>query len=216
MRVAVMQPYLYPYPLYFHLIASVDLFILFDCVQFPRRGRIHRAPLPEDGWLTLPLARQPRDTMIEDLRFATDASQRWSQRLAALPWLSEEMVETLSAPFADGVTAYLDGQLARACAMLGIKTPIRRSSDLALPPDLRGQDRVIAAARAAEGKTYVNLPGGRDLYNAATFRDHALRLAFLAPYTGTRFSMLHAFSTEPIHALRAELAQLPPPEEVQH
>lgn len=215
MRVAVMQPYLYPYPLYFHLIASVDLFILFDCVQFPRRGRIHRAPLPEDGWLTLPLERQPRDTMIEHLRFAADANQTWSQRLAALTWLSAEMVDTLSAPFAPGVSSYLEGQLQRTCARLGIATPMRRSSTLALPREARGQDRVIAAARAVGAQTYVNLPGGRDLYRAAEFRDHDLRLAFLAPYTGPRFSLLHALSTEPIEALRAELAQLPPPEEVQ-
>ncbi|WP_424965514.1 WbqC family protein [Dinoroseobacter sp. S375] len=213
MRVAVMQPYLYPYPLYFHLIASVDLFVLFDCVQFPRRGRIHRAPLPDGGWLTLPLARQPRDTRIADLAFADDAPTLWAERCAALPWLSAEMAETLAAPFAQGVTTYLEGQLRRACTMLGIETPFLRSSTLALPADLRGQDRVMAAARAVEATTYVNLPGGRDLYSPAAFRAQGLGLAFLEPYAGTRVSLLHALSTEPHDALRAERAALPPPEE---
>ncbi|MEM0921455.1 MAG: WbqC family protein [Pseudomonadota bacterium] len=215
MRVAVMQPYLYPYPLYFHLVASVDLFILFDCVQFPRRGRIHRAPLPGHNWLTLPLARQPRETLIQDLTFAPEADALWAARLEALPWLSKEMKEHLFTPFAPSVTAYLETQLQRACAMLGITTPLRRSSSLGLRRDLRGQDRVIAASRAVGAQTYVNLPGGRDLYNAKEFRDHDLQLAFLAPYAGARFSMLHALSTEPTRVLRAELAHLPSPEEVQ-
>jgi hypothetical protein len=36
--VAVMQPYFMPYAGYFRLFAAADVFVLFDCVQFPRRG----------------------------------------------------------------------------------------------------------------------------------------------------------------------------------
>jgi len=73
--VAVMQPYFYPYAGYFRLLAAAEIFVIFDDVQFPRRGRVHRCevPRPVGGsnsaleWLTLPLARQPRDTLIKDL-----------------------------------------------------------------------------------------------------------------------------------------------------
>jgi hypothetical protein len=41
--VAVMQPYFLPYPGYFRLFAAADQVALFDCVQFPRRGWVHRS-----------------------------------------------------------------------------------------------------------------------------------------------------------------------------
>lgn len=211
MRVAVMQPYFYPYPLYFHLIASVDRFVVFDCVQFPRRGRVHRAPLPGDRWLTLPLAKQPVNTTIRELRFAPDADQRWQARIAALPWLGAAQRAGL-VPRGTDVTRYLIAQLRSVCAALGITTPVRRSSELGLPAELRGTERVIAAARAEGADHYVNLPGGRALYDPARFADAGLALSFLTPYEGARVSLLHALATEPQAVLRAELAALPPPE----
>ena len=74
MRVAVMQPYFYPYAGYFRLFAAADCFVVLDCVQFNRRGRVHRAQLLDarGGWLTLPLARQPRESL---LRHAVGAAQ---------------------------------------------------------------------------------------------------------------------------------------------
>ena len=44
--VALMQPYFFPYAGYFRLFAAVDTFIIYDCVQFPRRGRVHRVEVP--------------------------------------------------------------------------------------------------------------------------------------------------------------------------
>ena len=83
-RVAVMQPYFFPYAGYFRLLHAVDDFVIFDCVQFPRRGRVHRTQVPgptgQVEWLTLPLARHSRDTLIRDLAFAPDARRPGSLR----------------------------------------------------------------------------------------------------------------------------------------
>ena len=79
-RVAVMQPYFFPYAGYFRLFAAVDEFVIFDCVQFPRRGRVHRCEVPRSGagreWLTLPLARQPRDVLIRSLSLLRARARR--------------------------------------------------------------------------------------------------------------------------------------------
>src|SRR5689334_25196809 len=85
-RLAVMQPYFFPFAGYFRLFATVDQFVIFDCVQFPRRGRVHRSQVPGPNgttkWLTLPLARRPRDVLIRDLEFAPNAREQFDQRLA--------------------------------------------------------------------------------------------------------------------------------------
>jgi hypothetical protein len=199
MRVAVMQPYFYPYAGYFRLIAAVDLFLVFDCVQFPRRGRVHRAPLPVaqgGGWLTLPLARQPRDTAIRDIRLSHARDALWRERLARLPWLrGSPLAAALAAPLPEGLQPLLLDHLRLACASLGIATPLRSSSELGLRPELRGQARVIALARCAGATEYRNLPGGRALYDPAEFNAAGLSLSFMPPYEGPHMSMLHALAT---------------------
>src|SRR5579871_148005 len=87
-----MQPYFAPYAGYFRLLAGVDLFVIYDCVQFPRRGWVHRNRLPDAAgdaqWLTLPLKPAPFDARIDALVFAEDAPARMAERLRAFPSLA--------------------------------------------------------------------------------------------------------------------------------
>ena len=42
MKVAIMQPYLFPYIGYWQLINAVDIFVIFDDVNFIKKGYINR------------------------------------------------------------------------------------------------------------------------------------------------------------------------------
>ena len=42
MKIAIMQPYLFPYISYFHLIKSVEKFVIFDDVNYIKKGWINR------------------------------------------------------------------------------------------------------------------------------------------------------------------------------
>src|SRR6266571_5343273 len=90
--VAIMQPYFVPYAGYFRLLAAADLFVLYDCVQFPRRGWVHRNRLPDATgrlqWLTLPLAKAPRQVSIRDLRFRPDAAAALTSQSSRFPLLA--------------------------------------------------------------------------------------------------------------------------------
>jgi len=193
-RVAVMQPYFFPYAGYFRLFAQVDEFIIFDCVQFPRRGRVHRAQVPGAGgkveWLTLPLAQQARAVLIRDLAFAPAASEVFAARLARLGWFVPGGIWGAHLAGLDGpVVDFLQTGLGLVCDALGLTTKMRRSSSLGLDAALRGQDRVIAAAQAVGATHYLNAPGGRDLYDDAAFTAAGLTLEFLPAYSG-RFKHL--------------------------
>ena len=214
-RVAVMQPYFLPYAGYFRLFAAVDEFVVFDCVQFPRRGRVHRTEIPGPAgttdWLTLPLARQPRDTPIHALRFAADARATLDARLAALPWLAAgqgplaaETRAMLRAPLAD-VVGFLEDSLVRVAGQLGFAPAMRRSSSLGIDPQLHGQQRVIAIARAVGATHYLNPSGGRALYDAAAFAAAGLVLEFLTPYRGDHTRMLPALVQATPEALRDDV-----------
>lgn len=150
MRVAIMQPYFVPYAGYFRLFAAADLFVIYDCVQFPRRGWVHRNRLPgPDGtprWLTLPVAKAPRETRIRDLAFRADARAEMAAALARFPALNtdaarrDDLLRAVAAIEGDPVD-YLERTLTLACRRLGIVRPVLRSSTLAIARDLRAQDR---------------------------------------------------------------------------
>jgi hypothetical protein len=214
-RVAIMQPYFFPYAGYFRLFAAVDEFVIFDCVQFPRRGRVHRCEVPSpDGsveWLTLPLARQPTTVLIRDLTFAMDARVQMDERLARHGWIesgrspaAEELRGHLFAPL-ESVIDYLVCGLQLVARVLDFDVTITRSAALDLDPTLRGQDRVIAAAAAVGATQYVNAPGGRGLYDADVFAQEGIDLTFLPPYRGRYVHLLPALMTESPAAIREDV-----------
>lgn len=201
--VAVMQPYFFPYRGYFRLFEEADEFILFDTAQFARRGRIHRCQVPGPGgseeWLTLPLVRQPQETAIRDLCFTDDARERLDRRLERLPWYREaggpnaaRVREFLNQPLTSTVVDYLEDGLKLVNALLGIDTPMRRSSSLRVDPVLRGQERILALCRATGARRYVNTPGGRDLYDRSAFDAEGVELSFLPEYDGPHVHLLPA------------------------
>jgi WbqC-like protein len=225
-RVAVMQPYFFPYAGYFRLFCGVDEFILFDCVQFPRRGRVHRSEVPDAAgaseWLTLPLAWQPRDVLIKDLAFAPDARARFDRRLERFAWVrsgrstsAERIRAFLFAPL-NSVIDYLEQGLRLTAEVLGLNTTITRSSRFQLAPSLRGQSRVIAAAQSAGATHYLNPPGGRSLYDASAFERAALQLSFLPPYQGQFFHLLPALLTLEPELIRADIRATGGPAAVAH
>jgi hypothetical protein len=192
--VAVMQPYFFPYAGYFRLFAACDLFIIYDCVQFPRRGRVHRCEVPSAAgsaaWLTLPLARQQREVLIRDLEFAADARAEFDRRLARLGWIArgkgpsaEAIRQFLHAPLGSTID-YLEAGLRLVASALGLETEIVRSSAYGIGRELSGERRIIAIAKAAGASRYINTPGGKVLYDSAAFGAASLELCFLAPYQG--------------------------------
>jgi hypothetical protein len=221
-RVAVMQPYFYPYAGYFRLFAAVDEFVVFDCVQFPRRGRVHRCQVPAPGggeeWLTLPLQPAPREVLIRDLRFAADARAEFDRRLARHAWLgaargatAERVRAHLHAPL-DDVVDYLEAGLRLVGDVLGFAPRMRRSSSLAIDPSLHAQDRIIAIAKACGATDYVNPPAGRALYAPEAFVAADLRLHFLPDYDGPHAHLLPALLTHAPEALRADVLASARPE----
>lgn len=199
---AVMQPYFLPYAGYFRLFAAADRVALFDCVQFPRRGWVHRNRLPDGAgnpaWLTLPLRAGARETRIANLRFAEDATAALRQRCDRFPQLRELDHPLLSAVLnpAPDVVGYLEALLRRCCADMALPFDVIRTSSLDIDPALRGQDRVLAIVEALGGDKYINLEGGQALYDPKAFADRGIKLSILPAWRGSTWSILQRLVSE--------------------
>jgi hypothetical protein len=67
------------------------------------------------------------------------------------------------------------------CAHLGITTEVISSRELGVGHGLKGEDRVLEICRHLGTSTYINAPGGTDLYDAAHFHALGIALRFLKP-----------------------------------
>lgn len=214
MKVAVMQPYFFPYLGYFQLLHSVDIFIFFDCVQFPRRGWVHRNQFTmKNGvvdWLTLPIIKGSRDeTRIMDLKFKENSAEILKSQFEKtqifesfrnFPELYQLILDTR-----EDVSSYLCSNVAFLCQKLGIEVQFLRSSLFDVPLELKGQDKILFILRELGAGTYLNLSGGAKLYSPRDFKRWGIDLQILDQYDGPKLSVLERFIKEGADSLREEL-----------
>lgn len=192
MKTAIMQPYFLPYLGYFQLIAAVDCFVVYDTIQYTKRGWINRNQMLRGGQavpFTLPLQKASDYLDVRDRQLAEsfDPSSLCAQIAGAYRKAPEfartfPLIESLLHYRGANLFDVIHNALRQCCDHLGIATPIRVSSDVeGGPPALRGVDRVIDICRRTGASTYVNPPGGRELYSGEHFRAHGLELKFLQP-----------------------------------
>jgi len=89
MKLAIMQPYFFPYIGYFQLINAVDKFVIYDDVQYIQRGWINRNNIiSKDGktTFTIPVKKQSLLDNIKDINVA-DGSQ-WKEKMLKMFFLT--------------------------------------------------------------------------------------------------------------------------------
>lgn len=168
-----MQSYLFPYKGYFDLIASVDKFVLMDDVQYITRGWINRNNFPE--MFTFRLKKHHRDTKINECYFF-DVEKDVLDFKRKFPKLPHEYLKLLKQK--DNLAVNIERTVRAICGDLGIKTLIYKSSDFKHGKFVQG---LIDITKALGGTTYVNAPGGRDLYTQEMFGDIKLKFIDAVP-----------------------------------
>jgi hypothetical protein len=189
MRLAIMQPYFFPYIGYYQLIAAVDLFIVYDNIKYTKKGWINRNRMLQNGkdlMFSLPLksdsdyldvcerelaASFNRDKLLDQFKGAYRRAPYFAQTFP----LVERIVRYEDA----NLFRFLHHSIARTCEHVGIDTEIRVSSGIAIDHDLKNQDKVLAMSTAVGASTYVNAIGGIELYSKETFREQGIDLKFI-------------------------------------
>ena len=87
MKIALMQPYFFPYIGYFHLVDAVDTFYIYDNVQYINRGWINRNRILVNGhptYITLPIEKTSRYALISDRKISNIEYERFKTKLIKL------------------------------------------------------------------------------------------------------------------------------------
>lgn len=195
-RIAIMQPYLFPYLGYFQLAQAVDVFWLLDTVSFIQQGWMNRNALRAGNGrslFTLPIAHAPHDTPIRQRAYHPKARtalaklrRRMAYEYARAPHQARalSLIDDVARAFDSNgpdFTEVTEFALARTFETVGINTPIRRMSQLALDPSLTGEARIIAACQSIGAAEYINMIGGSALYSADVFAQAGITLSFMSP-----------------------------------
>jgi WbqC-like protein family len=188
-RLAVMQPYFFPYIGYFQLIAAVDLFIVYDNIKYTKKGWINRNRMlqnAKDVMFSLPLKSDSdyldvyerelapnfnRDKLLNQFRGAYRRAPYFAQTFP----LIEQVVR-----YEDmNLFRFLHHSIVKTCGHLGITTGVKTSSGIAIDHGLKNQDKVLALCEAVGATTYVNAIGGIELYSKETFREKGIDLKYI-------------------------------------
>lgn len=188
-----MQPYLLPYIGYWQLLAAVDRFVVYDNIQYTKRGWINRNRFLRNGtdaMFTVPVKAGSDFLDIRERSIADDFDPGTILRSIGAayrkaPFFSETLSvvdQALEAP-SRNLFEYLLHGMRIVARHLGIETPIVVSSSVPIDHGLRAQQKVIAMCRALGADTYYNPTGGRDLYSKEDFARNGIALGFVQSRT---------------------------------
>jgi hypothetical protein len=189
MRLAVMQPYFLPYLGYFQLIAACDTFVVYDNIEYTKKGWINRNRLLRDGeavTFSLPLKGASDTLAVCDRELAADFGpekllNQFRGAYSKAPFFQSTfaLLERIVRHSDWNLFRYLQNSLDLLCEYLEIKTKRLVSSAVPIDHSLRKQEKVIAFCQCLGASAYVNPIGGVELYSQADFEAEGITLKFL-------------------------------------
>jgi hypothetical protein len=198
-KVAIMQPYLFPYIGYFQLISAVNLFILYDNIKYTKKGWINRNRILQNGkdvMFSLPLKNDSDFLNVCHRQIAGNYSpDKLLNQIRSgyhhAPYFDEVffLIEQIMRYEERNLFKFIHHSIIRICEYIGITTEIKISSNISIDHLLKGQDKVIAICEAVNASTYINPIGGMELYSRNVFFKRDLELKFIKskPYEYTQF-----------------------------
>lgn len=192
MKSAIMQPYFLPYIGYFQLIHAVDVFIIYDDVNYIKKGWINRNNILVNGTaflFSIPLQNMSQHKLINELNITENSN--WRNDLLKTITLSYKKAPLYNEVFPiivdiitneeQNLAKFVTYSLRKVCKYLCIDTEILISSDIEKNDNLKGQDKIIEICKKVQIDHYVNAIGGMELYDKEVFLENKLSLNFIKP-----------------------------------
>ena len=192
MKIAIMQPYLFPYIGYFSLIKNTDHFVFFDTPQYIRKGWINRNRIigatGEAVFFTIPVQKAKRETPINKIMISQN--ENWKMKILGqlnvykrAPYYNEviQLVNDTLGIQTSSISDMAIASIVKTCEYLGIhmKSEVFSEMNLRIPNVNAPDEWALYITKESGYDTYVNPPGGRYFFDPEKYKKHNIDLQFL-------------------------------------
>ena len=191
-RIAIMQPYFFPYIGYFQLVKCVDQFVFYDDVNFIKGGWIQRNRIlnsKEVIYISVPLIRASSYKKINEIEInLNEIAQNKllktiTQNYGKAPYFNDIM-PIIQAVIIDKSTQNLAQIAAKSTIAvanyLSLNTSFLFSSELEFGKKVTDRaDRLVEIVNGFKAKNYINPEGGKKLYSKTFFKSNDIELKFI-------------------------------------
>lgn len=192
MKVAVMQPYIFPYLGYYQLVSAVDTFVFFDDVNFINKGWVNRNQILQSGEplkFTIPLSKASQNKLINEIElsgyntwkkvFLKSIDQNYKKAphfVFVFNWLNEFLNKEFLL-----INNIASESIKSVSKILGLPTEFKNSSAIAYKneSDQDGQQKVLTICKLLGADKYINPRNGQNLYNKEKFKESKIQLNFI-------------------------------------
>ncbi|NLY76517.1 MAG: WbqC family protein [Tissierellia bacterium] len=194
MKVGIMQPYFFPYIGYWQLINAVDKYIIYDDVNYIKRGWVNRNRILVNGQarlINLKIHKASQNILINETKILIDPI--YNKKLLKTiehsykkaPYYNEifPIIERIILQEDENLARYLEFSIKEICKYLCIDTEIIISSSLNKNNHLKGQEKIIEICKILGADEYYNPIGGKELYSYEDFLNEGIKLNFLQTRT---------------------------------
>jgi hypothetical protein len=192
MKLGIMQPYFFPYLGYWQLINAVDIFVIYDDVNFKKRSWISRNKILLDGLaklFSIKLSKVNQNKLIKEMKLFDDdvysnkLLKTIKQCYKKAPYYKDiiPLIEGIIKNDEKNLSEYLAYSIIQISRYLEIETKIFISSEIEKNNNLKGQDKILEICRIFLADHYINPIGGKDLYSKKDFLKFGVKLDFLEP-----------------------------------
>lgn len=194
MKLAIMQPYFFPYIGYWQLMHAADCFISLDDVQYIRHGWVNRNRIlkPGSGWqyVMVPVHRSGMKGTIREAR--VDVSHDWRRRILAQidhyrkltrHFLSVRALLQAALKSAEGNNI---GRVNHSLMLflskeMDLRAELRLSSETELDySDVDGADEwALRISQQMGAASYINPVGGAEIFDSKKYATSGIELQYL-------------------------------------
>lgn len=187
MKLAIMQPYLFPYIGYFQLINAVDKFVIYDDVNYIKGGWVNRNNLLVNNnkhLFTITLNQPSPFKLINQIIIKDDFSKLlktiYHSYLKA-PYYEQtiNLLNKIISCQEKNLGEFIANSLKEISIYLEIQTEIIVSSQLKKNNALKNKEKVLHICELLNASQYLNAIGGQELYYKEEFATHNIELNFI-------------------------------------
>lgn len=193
MKLAIMQPYFFPYLAYFQLVNTVDKFVFYDDVQYIKGGWINRNKIlvsNKENIITLSLVSSSPNKKINEIKISNGYDKvlrKIAHSYQKAPFFKKVF------PIVEEVFNAIDensliSEIAAFSVILvskfmSIEVDFEFSSKCYYNTRHLGRtERLVEICKLNNADTYINPKGGSELYTKDEFNKHNISLFFISTF----------------------------------